>query len=40
MLRVDDEPFVKPMEYNLPDEEFDALLFQIIIKDFYQSRRY
>ena len=26
MLRVDDEPFVKPMDYQLPDGEYDALV--------------
>ena len=26
ILRVDDEPSVKPMDYELPDYEFDALV--------------
>ena len=26
MLRVDDEPFVKPMDYQISDGEFDALV--------------
>ena len=26
ILRVDDEPLVKPMDYELPNDEFDALV--------------
>ena len=39
MLRVDDEPFVKPMEYNLPDEEFDALVISDYNKGFLSEQK-
>ena len=39
MLRVDDEPLVKPMEYNLPDEEFDALVISDYNKGFLSEQK-
>ena len=39
MLRVDDEPFVKPMEYKLPDEKFDALVISDYNKGFLSEQK-
>ena len=39
MLRVDDEPSIKPMDYELPEEDFDALVISDYDKGFLTVRR-
>ena len=34
MLRVDDEPFIQPMDYELPDDVYDALVISDYNKGF------
>ena len=39
ILRLDDEPILKPMEYELPEEDFDALIISDYDKGFLTVRR-
>tara|TARA_E500000318_G_scaffold110348_1_gene125531 strand:+ start:30 stop:776 length:747 start_codon:yes stop_codon:yes gene_type:complete len=39
MLRVDDEPSVKPMDYQLPDGEYDALVISDYNKGFLTTEK-
>ena len=39
ILRVDNEPDLKPMEYDLPDEHFDALVISDYDKGFLSNKK-
>ena len=39
ILRVDDEPDLKPMNYDLPDEHFDALVISDYDKGFLSNKK-
>ena len=39
ILRLDDEPILKPMEYELPEEDFDALIISDYDKGFLTVRK-
>ncbi len=39
ILRVDDEPSIEPMDYELPDEEFDALVISDYNKGFLSAEK-
>ena len=39
ILRLDEEPILKPMEYELPEEDFDALIISDYDKGFLTVRR-
>ena len=39
ILRLDDEPILKPMEYELPEEDFDALIISDYDKGFLNVRK-
>ena len=39
ILRLDEEPILKPMEYQLPEEHFDALVISDYDKGFLSVRR-
>ena len=39
ILRVDDEPLVKPMDYELPNDEFDALVISDYNKGFLSAEK-
>ena len=39
ILRLDDEPILKPMEYELPKEDFDALIISDYDKGFLNVRK-
>ena len=39
ILRVDNEPDLKPMEYDLPDEHFDALVISDYDKGFLSNEK-
>ena len=39
ILRVDNEPYLKPMSYDLPDEHFDALVISDYDKGFLSNEK-